>query len=393
MEIPLTRRDFLNFARKNRPQENQPSKKGSSMQAGGGSTPPDGSGWLGTMLTRRKVVVGGATLATGGLGLYVADRLGLISHKPEKPFPETIEGMVAEAREMENSFKDRDLSSKKTRERYAGLIAGIVAVESQGFITRDEILSTIVWTDSLNEFTRERLKDIKNPSFFEPGYRDSAPYVTAITDIRARKMVINTRADAYSQENLSGMRTSVKLNPLTMLRMSLVHEFHHLVKTGVDEELFAMIDPRNELLDKMIEGFRFRADHPSGSPAGALNNIHEAMFELASKDINQRYFGFFFSDYGTSQDSQSLTSVMNGLERVLQATGITIQEAKVLQRESRLRDFLLLVLSRGGVSDQDSVSARLKFGLTLMTAIERNDRAFVQGFINRATNYRQRKIN
>ncbi len=382
IELAISRGDFLFAGKRSRGRGQTRSGRNNIQQLS--PQQPDRNPFKG-LFTRRRLVIGAVTVGAAAVVLAGADQLGIqnpFRPTPEPPLPETLEGMVIEAKKMEDSFKDNDLSNKQTRQKYTNLLAGIFALNYQNFLTKEQILSTMVWTDSIDDFVAERLKSSTHPLLSEPAYRKEAPDTTAATDIRTRRMVINTKADIFNQRALNNLKSPYKWNPLKMLRISLFHEFGHLVNTNSDDQLYVIVDPQNGIRNKVIEGFRITGEDDKGYPT-ILNNVHEAAIELFSKELNEKYFGSFFSNY-INGAGDGIDIVRDNLDKVLQAAGISKDETSSYHKGSRLKEFLILLTQKVGATDKDPVLNRLTFALRVMTAIDSSDQGFIQSFINLA---------
>lgn len=383
-----SRRDFLGidylFSR-NRSRGGQPPRRGQEPPSGS-PQPPDFWNWFNRQVSRREAL--GLTVLTTTLvgGGYISHKLGWLvptapDQTPQKP--ETLEDMVAKAKRMEDEFKGRDLSDKNIREKYADILAGIFVFHHPGYLSRQELKETVGWADSLDQFVRQRIASSGRTGIPTAQQLEKERSTTASTDNRRRKITVNVASDGFKQENINLIQNAPPAwNPLRELRVSLFHEFNHLAIESSDEVLFSIVDPNNKFKDKRIEGFRFMGVDERGSFAGALNDLHEAVIELLARDLSQSYFGSYYSNYPTEITGEDLTVVIDRLKQILQVVGITHQELATLHKNSNLREFLLKISDKVGVSVDAPLENRIRFGSIIAGAIERNDQRTLQSYIN-----------
>lgn len=374
-EIPFQGLDAL-FSRRHRSHRGgQSPRKPSPQQSFIPSTPPpDGDFRFGRRHVPLTVV-----------GILIAGGAAVTLTKPWERFaqPETLDNLVTQAKKMEDEYKGKDLSDKRARERYADILSGIFAFHYSEYFSRQQLKETIVWADTLDQFVRQRnlaIGKVGNPSAQQ---LENERSTTASTDNKAKKITVNAASDVFKQQNIRSMNNlPPNWNPLKMLRISLLHEFNHLVQETTDDAVFSVVDPENRITNKRIEGFRFKGTDENGNFATGLNDLHEAVMELLAKDISQIDFGSHFSDYQDDVTGLSITTIMNTLEQILQVIGLSHKDLAKLHKSSNLREFSLMLSDKAGVNTAESLDNRLRFGINIASAIERNNQRLLQGYIN-----------
>lgn len=372
MELDLSKRDFLTlgFARR-KSRGGQPPRRSHFRPPSPQPQPPD---WE-RLVTRREVIIAAGTIVAGGAIAALLKPWDWFKPQPEQAGPETLESLVAQAKKMEDEYKGKDLSDKTARERYADTLVGIFAFHYPGYFSRQQLKKTLSWVDTLDQFVRQKIASSGRSGEPSASQLENERFTTASTDNRRRKITVNVASEAFKNAPLTW-------NPLKILRISLLHEFNHLVFEGRDEIIFSIIDPNNRIEDKRVEGFRFVGVDEKGKFATALDDLHEAVIELLAKDISQSDFGLHISNMPSQLTGEDITAVMNRLEQILQIVGITHQELAILHKNSNLREFLLKISDKAGVSLDASLENRIRFGSIIAGAIERNDQRTLQSYIN-----------
>lgn len=387
MAIEMDRRDFLTFARGRRSGGGQPPRR-DQKSSPGLPQPPDFWSWFNRKISRRDALGLGVLATTLAGSGYIAHKLGwLFPTVPDQTQEsESLEHLVAQAKRMEDEYKGRDLSDKTIREKYAAILTGIFAFHDPGYLSRQQLRESIIWTDSVRDFTKQRI--LSSGRTGEPTLQQisNEQSITAATDNRRRKITVNAGADVYKQENIVRITdTTYTLNPLKMFRLSLLHELNHLVTERNDDVIFSIIDPNNQIKDKRIEGFRFVGINKDGTFATVYNDIHEAVIELLAKDISQSDFGSYYGNFPTGITGEDVTVLINQLEQILQVTGISHQELATMHKNSDLRGFLLKLSDKAGVNVNAPLENRIRLGSIIVQAIESNDQRILQDYIRQVS--------
>lgn len=380
VEFDLSRRDFLTlaFARRRRSDGGQPPRR--PARTSPQPEPPDG----GFKVTRREALIAGTIVGGGAIAAAILQPWKWFTSPAEQDGPETLESLVAKAKKMEDEYKGRDLSDKTTREKYADMLAGIFAFHYPSYLSRQQLRESITWTDSVRDFTRQRI--LSSGKTGEPTSQQIANEQFATATTYRGKVTVNAGADVYKQENIVIIEdTPYTWNPLKMFRLSLLHEFNHLVTEKNDDVIFSIIDPNNQIRDKRIEGFRLVGINKDGTFPTVYNDLHEAVIELLAKDISQSDFGSYYSNYPSDITGEDITVLINRLEQILQVTGISHQELASMHKNSNLRDFLLKLSDKAGVNIEAPLENRIRLGSIIAQAIESNNQRILQDYIRQAS--------
>ncbi|MDO8570021.1 MAG: hypothetical protein Q7R97_00360 [Candidatus Daviesbacteria bacterium] len=371
-EALYNRREFLTFAHKRSKHPNRQSHFGKTNPRPFSSQP----GQSGIGFTKRELIIG-SLVVVGGVAVGLS--------RPWEQFTpvETLESLVTEAKRMEDEYQNNNLSNKPVREKYADILAGIFTFHNPGDLTRPQLKEAITFTDTLDQFVRERMASdgrTGNPTLQQLA---NERFTTAATDNRQRKITVNTASEAFKKQNVALMKNVPQnWNSLKMLRISLLHEFNHLVIESEDEVIFSIIDPNNKIKDKRIEGFRIIGIDKIGKLAVVFTDLHEAAIEFFAKKLSLADFGSHLSNFQSDVTGEDVTALMGCLEQILGVIGMTYEELTKLHKKSNLRQFLLTLSDKAGVSPNISLEDRIKFGSVIAGAIERNDQRILQNYIN-----------
>lgn len=331
--------------------------------------------------TRRQFVIGGTaaigTIVAGSAVAYLFKPWNWFASQPEHQTPETLGSLVIQAKKMEAEFQGQDLANKPLREKYAGILAGISALHYPGYSSRQQLTAAVSWADTLDQFVRQRIASTGKTGIPTASQMEKERSTTASTDSRTKRITVNSAADAYKQRNIPR-----DWNPLKILRLSLLHEFNHLVTEASDEITFSIVDPTNRYKDKLIEGFRFVAIEGTDMLATSFNDLHEAVVELLAKDLSVAYFGSYLSAMSNEITGDDVSVTINNLERVLQAIGMSHQELLKLHRNSNLRGFFIILADKTGINADAPIENKIRFGSIIAGAIERNNQQTLQKYIS-----------
>lgn len=201
------------------------------------------------------------------------------------------------------------------------------------------------------------------------------------------KAYINTTNEIFQkQKTASNTNFPKDWNPLKSLRLTLFHEFSHVIsQPAVDSAIFSVVDPRNDITDKQTAGFQIKGLTSKREPVGFYNSIDEATAELLSKYINTNLFQLFLSDYFSDIQGNNVTAIMIRLEKLVDSAKIDRMELAYLHKTSNLRGFLLLLAERYGISPQKIPErGRIIFGFALFEALVQNNQAILQDYMNSA---------
>lgn len=195
-------------------------------------------------------------------------------------------------------------------------------------------------------------------------------------------MYVNTAHEVFQkQQTASNPNFPKDWNPLKSLRSTLLHEFNHVIsQPTTDITLFSLVDSRNEVTDKKVEGFQIKGFTGERKLVALFNPIEEASAELLSKYINIDLFHSFISDYPGTQGN--VTSIMIRLEKLLDSAGIDKILLARLHQTSDLKGFLLLLSERYGLNPQKiSERDRIIFGFSLFEALVQNNQTILQDYM------------
>lgn len=365
-ETLYDRREFFAFARKKSAHQRAHNHHRPSLQI----EPPR---WGGLRVTRGQFI--------GGL---LATTAAAILFKPwELLQQETLESLVAQAKKMEDEYLDNNLSNKPTREKFAGILAGIFTFHYPEYFSKQQLIETISWDDTLDQFVRQRMASAGKTGTPTTIQMENERETTATTDNRKRAITVNAAADPFQQRLIDTLKVAPKnWNPLKMLRVSLLHEFNHLVNESKDETIFSIVDPNNQYKDKRIEGFRFIGIDKTGSYASSFNDLHEAVIELLAKDISLSDFGSHISDMASETPGLNMSVIINNLEQTLRAVGINHQALSKLHKSSNLRELLLILAEKAGADSNTPLKNKVEFGSRIARVIQTNDQRILQEYLN-----------
>lgn len=364
-----SRRDFitLGFSRR-RSRGGQPPRRPHEIH----TAQPQPPNW-GPKIPRAAFIVGGS--ATVGAMLF----------RPWEWFtaqsePETLESLVAQAINMENTYTGSNLSDKETRNKYAKLLAKIFVGYNEEPISGNQLFNSIVWVENTEEF--ERIFSEEEGVNITP---ERLRHTLAFT--ADGKIYLNLSSPAFQQKTIDKDPALRGFNPLKQLRLALFHDFYHVVtEDSQDDSIFAIVDPQNQKRNKKISGFRILGMDNRGILVGLYENIHEATAELLSKQINQDLFGSFHSDYPSS--GEKVTDTMLRLALLLKAAQIPVNEVRRMYKQSSLKEFLLLLSERGGINPQRIAERdRILFGFAIFEALNKNNQAILQDYMNSARSF------
>ncbi len=317
-------------------------------------------------------------LAAGGINLW------------ESSYQETLESLVTQAKKMEDEYKGIDLANKEARNQYSNTLADIFVRYYPLGISKQQLLSSIVWIDSKKEYEEIFVKRNQDPAFSHDYIRKLSAGTPAFTMLEDHKVYISTANDIFQKRVVAAdKKIPPDWNPLKSLRQTLSHEFSHQIsKPSQDQTIFSIVDPNNIYTDKEISGFQIKAFTTKKEHVGLFESIDEACVELLSKHLNTDLFQSFISEYGTEYGSDSVNNVsaiMTRLEQVLNAAGISRLELAHLHQTSDLKGFVLMLAERGGINPQKIAKPdRIMFGFSLFEALIQNNQAILQNYMNRA---------
>lgn len=366
-EVLYDRGEFFAFARK---RIQRPSRQPHPAR-NGGSSPSSPHGWGGIQVTRGQFI-GGLLVATAAASLL-------------KPWEwlapaETLESLVAQAKNMEEQFKGQDLSDKTIRSKYVDILAGAFTLHTSPTLSRDEIEGSVLFGETPQDYIRLLNQHSLKPNPTDYNYIDD---VAATTD--KGKIVINLTHPIFHLKNMANPIYPKDWNPLKSLRRVLSHEFNHLVTPIIaDQELFDATDLDARFQERRVAGFSIRAVHPNGSPIAVNVPIDEAAVEMQAANFSS-LFGpsvaiQYFTIYG--DDIAAITSRLSNLTK---AAGIGLEQVSDLNRGSKLKEFLLLLAEKAKISPQATLVQKLEYGFKVCDALMNNDQKFLQDFITRST--------
>ncbi len=383
MELNPSRRDFLTLAFAKKPRGGGQSSQRRSSGANSNQSQPDG----GFKFTRRQALIGGSIIGGGVLAGILKPWERFIQDQPEQitPEPETLDGLITKGKKMEAEFKGQDLSDQKIRKEYADVLAGIFALHNPGYLSAQQLKESITFENTIQGFTQQRIDSSGKIGTPTPLQLDNERSTTASTLNRGRKITVNTASEAFKQKNLPA-----GWNPLKFLRLSLLHEFNHLVIESTDQTIFSIMDPNNRLKDKRIEGFRIVGVNEKGGFDEAFNDLHESTIELLARNISQADFGSHYSNMDSEGTGENLTALMGRLDQILQLIGMNYQELIILFRNSNLRRFLTTLAEKAGVNPSAPLDSKIRTGSIVAGAIERNDQRAIQNYINQVKQFQAR---
>lgn len=348
------------------------------------SVQPEPPKWSDLRITRRQAfIAGGATVAIGTLG-YLLEPWNWLTPRPESPQPESLEFWVAQARKMEDEYRDTDLSNKEARNQYTKFLAEIFIKYYPVGTSKEQLLSSVVFVNSKEVFEEVFLSTNQNSPLPTNLLKQETNRTVGFT--KDSKTYINTANEIFQKEKTSrNPKFPEDWNPLKSLRLTLFHEFSHAIsQTIVDTTIFSIVDSENTLTDKKIEGFMIRGLNSRKEPMDLYRSIDEASVELLSKYINTNLFHSFISEYG-STEGINVTALMIRLEQLLNSATIDRMELARLHKTSNLKKLLLLLAERYGINPQKITERnRILFGFTLFQALIQNNQAILQDYMNSA---------
>lgn len=365
-ELDFSRRDLLSFAK--------PKRRIPLVQSGGKSSSSSPS-QHGPKISRRALLIAGIIAGTG-------TGVGILRLWEQTTPPETLESLVAQAKKMEDGYKAKDLSDKPTREKYAGVLAGIYAFYYPGYFSKQQLIDAVSWSDNLHQFATQALVSIGKNVTPTPKQVENERNTTAVTDNRRKKVIVNTAATSFQQRNIDAATSLPKgWNPLKTLRTALFHDFGHLVNERTDEEIFSALDPNSEFTEKRIEGFKFIGKDKIGRQASAFTDFNEAVVELLAKNIDLAYFGFHPNDMPSTTPGLDMDAIIRNTEQVLQAIGLNHQELAKLFKNSRLKEFLVILADKAGVGNNVSLKDKITSGSDIIEIIQENNQDLLQIYL------------
>lgn len=288
------------------------------------------------------------------------------------PQKETLPQLVQQARQLEDGFRDPDLSNKAIRDQYTWLMAGIFDTHFPSHLSRDQLFTSIVLVENHNEFIGLHRQT--------PG--DHAKYPTGF--ISQRRAYIDLHGSVFQLNNIRKDPTFPKgWNPLKSLRTTEVHEWFHLtvLQPNSEDQVLELLDPSNASPNKWVFGFRIE-NLNSNFTTALFEDFDEATTELLSIRTNSTLFGTYDSDYA-SANGRSITESALRLNEMIKAARISGPELGKFHAESRLGDFLLLLDQRAGIG-LHNVSSPLRFGLRLIRAVLGEDDEMLNYYLKEA---------
>lgn len=381
----FSRRDFL-FARRRSHRDQTPRKPHQPATPQG--QPPEWN-WFGKKVSRRTIIGTGSLMVGLGAGGFVADRLGLWKFfplSPDQPEPETLESLVAKAKKMEDEYNINDLSDKGTHDNYTKLLADIFIRYYPLDLSKQQLLSSVVWVNSEEAFEELFVSRNQDPYFTQEYIKQVAARTPAFTGSDDSKIFVNTPYEIFHKEMTSqDPKYPRDWNPLKSLRVTLFHEFSHAISVpSLDPVIFSIVDQNNSIKDKKVTGFRIKGYTDKNEFAALYSSIDEAAVELLSKYINTDLFNSFISEYSDTE-GHSVTDIMTRLEQLLSASKVTKMDLARLHKASDLKGFLLLLAERGGINPQRiSEPDRIAFGFSLFEALIQNNQAILQDYMSSA---------
>lgn len=239
----------------------------------------------GPRFTRPKFIV-------GGLAIVATIALGLSKPWEQSNYQEaqdnTLESLVAQARKMENDFKDNTLTDEGIRNRFVNVLANIFSKDAHSSWSGKQIAESVIWTSTTDDF----IKKVKANSYIQRNVGpDYFKNVSAITTDN-HKVVVNLSDPSFNTALLRRGGFSQDWNALKVLRGTLMHEFLHLtVIPRKDPQFFNMTDLPKDIEDAQVEGFLLTYSE-KGRPREAFNLVQELALETITNDRCNRLFGF-----------------------------------------------------------------------------------------------------
>lgn len=337
-------------------------------------------------ITRRTFLI--ASVATAGVLATACLRpWERLTTAPEQEEQETLESLVAKAKKMEDEFTGTDLSGKEARAKHTNLLADIFARYYPVGISREQLLSSVFFTDSKEAFEEIYVNLNQAPNLSTQYLKKEADGTPAFT--ADGKAYINTTNEIFQKHKTASNPNFPKdWHPLKSLRLALFHEFSHVIsQPAVDSAIFSVVDPRNDITDKQFAGFQIKGLTNKRESVGLYSSIDVATAELLSKYINTDLFNLFLSDFSDIQGN-NVTAIMIRLEKLVDSAKIDKMELAYLHKTSNLRGFLLLLAERYGISPQKIPErGRIIFGFTLFEALVQNNQAILQDYMNTARRF------
>lgn len=380
-EIPFDqdRRDFLFPFAKGKSRNRQPSRGTGSNRSPIQPKRPEKDGHK---ITRRQFIPLAGIGAAVGVGILARalEPWNWFTPQPEPSRPETLESLVAEAKNMEEQFRGQDLSDKVIRKKYVAILAGAFALHAFPDLSKDDIANSVLFGE-----TSQGYINLSNQYSLKPNLSNYDPYeVAATTD--TRKVIVNLSHPIFQLKSMTNPIYPKGWNPLKSLRRVLAHEFNHLITPIIDDqELFNATDLDETFQNRRVAGFSIRAFHPTnGLPVSVNATIDEAAVELQAANFSSLFGSSveiqYFNIYG-----QDIAAIALRLSNLTKTAGISLEQLSSLNRSSKLKEFLLLLAEKAKISPQATFVQKLEYGFKVCDALTSNDQMFLQDFINRAT--------
>lgn len=299
----------------------------------------------------------------------------------ERFHEETLESLVAQAKNMEEQFRERDLSDRVIRKRYVDTLASAFALHTSTDLPKHDIANSVLFGETPKDFVNLLNQHSLRPEALNPNYDPDD--VAATTD--TGKIIINLPHPIFHLKSMTNPIYPRGWNPLKSLRRILSHEFNHFITPIItDDELLNATDLDEKFTDRRVAGFSIRAFHPNGSSVAINVAIDEAAVELQAANFSDLLSPSleiqYFSVYG-----EDIAGIALRLSNLTQKAGIGLRQLSSLNRSSNLKEFLLLLAEKAKISSQATFAQRLEYGFKVCDALINNDQMSLQDFINRAT--------
>lgn len=380
-ELELPRREFLTLGRSRKRPRGQPPRRPGEIH----TALPQPPNW-GPKIPRRMLIASGSAAVVVGTATLIFRPWEWFTPQPEPEIPETLESLVAQAKDMENTYTGNDLSDNKTRNNFTAILAGIYTKDAPSALTKEQIAGSVVWAKDLDEFIRLVEKNSLHQR--QPKSRDYFAGTPAlVTD--NKKIVVNLNNLAFNASLLRRRGGFPKdWNALKSLRRVLLHEFVHLTTTTKkDDEFFALTDLPEDIEDPVLDGFVILFKE-RGQGMESFHPHNELAVETIANERSNRLFGptppIPYIEQGVN-----LSIAQIRFSQILDAAEINITTLERLNRSSDLYGFLATLASKVDFPSNTSLADKINYVLSVFDSVLYNNQTIIQEYIRR-TQFRQR---
>lgn len=299
---------------------------------------------------------------------------------------DTLESLASKARKQEEGFRGADLFDDRDRHQYTQVFAKIFERYSPTSFTAETLMASTAFVTNHNEFVR--LFEQKHEG---ARYQTTFNYYGFVND---GQVFIDLDTHFFKSSTFSRNPVYPRgWNPLKSLRMTLGHEWHHLiVEPRTEDPILLLSDLNNNHPNKRTSGFRMEGLDSNSSRVFVA--FDEATVERLSIKLAQDLFGVnnYYSDYRRPLGGgiiHDITQIVFRLTSIMRAAQIDRDQLFPLYRQSKLGQFLSLLATREGITDQKE--PLILRGKRIVQAIVDNDKALLEKYIENAKRRHNRR--